>query len=72
MRHMAKNNFKINIHDTLLQKLSDENDYIDLADLVRKFHSPSYICIFYFAIYMTVNVILFCFLQSCLWNARLD
>lgn len=33
---MSKNNFKINIHDTLLQKLSDENDYIDLADLVTK------------------------------------
>lgn len=36
MRHMSKNNFKINIHDTLLQKLSDENDYIDLADLVTE------------------------------------
>ena len=36
MRHMSKYNFKINIHDTLLQKLSDENDYIDLADLVTK------------------------------------
>ena len=33
---MSKNNFKINIHDTLLQKLSDENDYIDLTDLVTK------------------------------------
>lgn len=33
---MSNDNFKINIHDTLLQKLSDENDYIDLADLVTK------------------------------------
>ena len=30
MRQMSKNNFKINVYDTLLQILSEENDYIDL------------------------------------------
>ena len=34
MRHMSKTNFQINIHDILLQKRSDKNDYIDLPDLI--------------------------------------
>ena len=29
---MSKNNFKINVQDTLLWKLPEENDYIDLPD----------------------------------------
>ena len=33
---MSKNNFKINVHDTLLRILSEENDYIDLPDLITK------------------------------------
>lgn len=33
---MSKNNFKINVHDTLLQILSEENDYIDLPSLITK------------------------------------
>ena len=36
MRQMSKNNFKINVHDTLLRILSGENDYIDLPDLTTK------------------------------------
>ena len=36
MRQMSKNNFKINVHDTLLRILSGENDYIDLHDLTTK------------------------------------
>ena len=38
MRQMSKNNFKINVHDTLLRILSEENDYIDfiLLDLITK------------------------------------
>ena len=36
MRQMSKNNFKINVHDTLLRILSEENDYIDLPDLITK------------------------------------
>ena len=30
---MSKNNFKINVQDTLLRILSEENDYFDLPDL---------------------------------------
>ena len=57
---MSKNNFKINIHDTLLQKLSDEHDYIDLADLVTEISRTLAFLNLYFllAIYMTVNLIL--------------
>ena len=29
IRHLSKNKFKIKIHDMLLQRLSEENDYID-------------------------------------------
>ena len=36
MCQMFKNNFKINVHDTLLRILSEENDYIDLPDLITK------------------------------------
>ena len=36
MRQMSKNNFKINVHDTLLWILSEENDPIDLHDLTTK------------------------------------
>ena len=36
MRQMSKNNFKINVHDTLLLILSEENDYIDLPDVITK------------------------------------
>ena len=36
MRQMSKNNFKINVHDTLLWILSEENDPIDLHDLITK------------------------------------
>ena len=36
MRRISKNNFKINVHDTLLQILSEENDPIDLPDLIAK------------------------------------
>ena len=38
IRQMSKNNFKINVHDTLLRILSEENDYIDfiLLDLITK------------------------------------
>ena len=36
MCQMSKNNFKINVHDTLLRILSEENDYIDLPDLITK------------------------------------
>ena len=46
MHQMSKNNFKINVHDTLLGILSEENDDIDLPDLITKFpeNSASYIC----------------------------
>ena len=33
---MSKNNFKINVQDTLLRILSEENDYIDLPDLITE------------------------------------
>ena len=36
MRQMSKNNFKINVHDTLLRILSEENGHIDLRDLITK------------------------------------
>ena len=36
LRQMSKNNFKNNVHDTLLRILSEENDYIDLPDLITK------------------------------------
>ena len=29
---MSKNKFKINVDDTLLRIISEENDYIDLPD----------------------------------------
>ena len=29
---MSKNKFKINVDDTLLRIISEENDYIDLTD----------------------------------------
>ena len=32
----SKNIFKTNTQNTLLQKLSDENDYINLPDLITK------------------------------------
>ena len=49
MPQMSKNNFKINVHNSLLRKLSEENDYIDLPDLLvitEKFleNSASHIC----------------------------
>ena len=31
---MSKNNFKVNVHNSLLRILSEENDYIDLPDLL--------------------------------------
>ena len=34
MPQMSKNNFKINVHNSLLRILSEENDYIDLPDLL--------------------------------------
>ena len=34
MPQMSKNNFKINVHISLLRILSEENDYIDLPDLL--------------------------------------
>ena len=36
MRRISKNDFKINVHDTLLQILSKENDHIDLPNLIAK------------------------------------
>ena len=36
MRRLLKNNFKINIHDLLLQRLSKYDDYIDLSNLIAK------------------------------------
>ena len=33
---MSKNNVKINVQDTLLRILSEENDYVDLPDLVTE------------------------------------
>ena len=49
MPQMSKNNFKINVHNSLLQILSEENDYIDLPDLLvitENFleNSASHIC----------------------------
>ena len=49
MPQMSKNNFKINVHNSLLRKLSEENDYIDLPDLLvitENFleNSASHIC----------------------------
>ena len=36
VRRLLKNNFKINIHDLLLQRLSKYDDYIDLSNLITK------------------------------------
>ena len=36
VRRLSKYNFKIYIHDYLLQKLSKYDDYIDLPNLVAK------------------------------------
>ena len=49
MPQMSKNNFKINVHISLLRILSEENDYIDLPDLLvitENFleNSASHIC----------------------------
>ena len=49
MPQMSKNNFKINVHNSLLRILSEENDYIDLPDLLvitENFleNSASHIC----------------------------
>ena len=49
MPQMSKNNFKINVHNSLLRILSEKNDYIDLPDLLvitEKFleNSASHIC----------------------------
>ena len=30
IRHLSKNNFKIKVHNILFQRLSEENDYINL------------------------------------------
>ena len=38
IRHLSKNNFKIKIHNILLQRLSDENDYIYLSVLITKIY----------------------------------
>ena len=38
IRHLSKNNFKIKIHNILLQRLSEENDYIDLSVLITKIY----------------------------------
>ena len=56
MPQMSKNNFKINVHNSLLRILSEENDYIDLPDLLvitENFLENSRPLIF--AIYGTVN-----------------
>ena len=38
IRHLSKNSFKIKIHSILLQRLSEENDYIDLSVLITKIY----------------------------------
>ena len=38
IRHLSKSNFKIKIHNILLQRLSEENDYIDLSVLITKIY----------------------------------
>ena len=38
IRHLSKNNFKIKIHNILLQRLSEENEYIDLSVLITKIY----------------------------------
>ena len=38
IRHLSKNNFKIKFHSILLQRLSEENDYIDLSVLITKIY----------------------------------
>ena len=56
MPQMSKNNFKINVHNSLLRILSEENHYIDLPDLLvitENFLENSRPLIF--AIYGTVN-----------------
>ena len=61
---MSKNNIKINVHDTLLRTLSEENDYIDLPDLITKI---SWKLGFLYAMFMNVNLIkLNLFLLICL------
>ena len=66
MRQMSKNNFKINVHDTLLRILSEENDYIDLPDLITKISWKTRLLIF--AMSMIVNLIkLNLFLFICLF-----
>ena len=52
---MSKNNCKINVHDTLLRIVSEENDYINLTRLNNKNVRKTRICIV--AIYMFVNLI---------------
>ena len=52
---MSKNNCKINVHDTLLRIVSEENDYINLTRLNNKNVRKTRICIV--AIYMIVNLI---------------
>ena len=36
IHHVSKNNFKIKTHNILLQRLSEENDYIDFSVLITK------------------------------------
>ena len=38
IRHLSKNNFKIKIYNILFQRLSEENDYIDLSVLITKIY----------------------------------
>ena len=71
MRQMSKNNFKINVHDTLLRILSGENDYIDLPDLTTNFLKTRLLT---FAMYMIVNLIklnLFVYLFNILYSFSL-
>ena len=52
---MSKNNFKVNVHDTLLRILSEENDYINLTRLNNKNFRKTRLLIV--TIYMIVNLI---------------
>ena len=52
---MSKNNFKINVHHTLLRILSEENDYINLTRLNKKNFRKTRLLIV--TIYMIVNLI---------------
>ena len=66
MRQMSKNKFKINVHDTLLRMLSEENDYYWFTRLNNKNFQKIRLLIF--AMYMIVNLIkLNLFLFICLF-----